>query len=188
MRWIQEKAEFEKILIDARMCVYIDSRRAPTPLQVLLFGDLTVCTPDFLPLLQSLMKWSTDSAAHFVVLDPDPVDNFYRLYKRYPVLEITPDDSAQTYLGALNEDVGDGSGFSLSDLWATYVIVPPSKKWFIHTIRSAYDDSGHLWLPPEWADKVLATYPFVFRDARASPGGTGAGTVGTLGRKDSAVP
>ncbi|HET7214670.1 MAG TPA: hypothetical protein VFL79_13845 [Terriglobia bacterium] len=176
MRWIQDKAEFEKILIDARMCVYIDSRRAPTPLQVLLFGDITVCTPDFLPLLQNLMEWSSDSAAYFVVLDPDPIDNFYRLYEKYPVLEIARNDSTQAYLGGLNEDVGDGRGFALSDLWATYVILPPSKKWFIHTIRSAYDDSGHLWIPPEWADRVLAAHPFVFRDAPASLGEQGAGT------------
>ena len=174
MRWIVDKGEFEKILTDARMCVYVDSRRTQTPLHLLLFDDVTVCTPYFLALLQDLMKWSADSAAYFVVLEPHPVDSFYRVYKKYPVLELTPGDSTEAYLGALNEDPGGNPADALSDLWLTYVVVPPSNKWFMHAIRSAYDDSGHLWIPPEWADKVLAAYPFVFRDGgacRSSPEG-----------------
>ena len=164
MRWIQDETEFEKILTDARMCVYVDSRRTRTQLQLLTFDDIAVYGHDFLPLLRNLMEWSTDSAAHYVMLEPHPVDGFYRLYQKYPVLEIAQGDSSEAYLGGLNGDAGDGSGFALSDLCLTYVIVPPSNRWFIHAIRSAYADSGHLWIQPEWADKVLAAYPFVFRD------------------------
>jgi hypothetical protein len=168
MRRVEDKAEFEKILLEARTCVFVDSRRDPTPLQLLVFDDAVLCTDCFLPALKSLMERSADPAAYFVVLHPDPVDNFHRLYGKYPVLEIARNDSTEAYLGTLNEDVGDGRGFTLCDLSLTWVVVPPSNKWFIHAMRSADDDSGHLWVPPEWADKVLAAYSFVFRDAPAS--------------------
>jgi len=28
-------------------------------------------------------------------------------------------------------------------------------------LRSAEDDGGHLWIPSEWVDKVVAFYPYV---------------------------
>lgn len=179
MRQVEDKAEFDKVLLEARTCEYIDSRREPTPLQLLVFDDPVFCTDYFLPALESLMEWSGDPAAYFVVLRPDPIDNFYRLYKKYPVLEIGRNDSKEAYLGGLNKDVGDGSVFSLSNLCMAWVIVPPSNRWFIHAIRSDADDSGHLWVPPEWVDRLLAGHPGVFfRDAPASLSERDRGTPG----------
>lgn len=162
MRRIEDKAEFENLLLEARTCEYIDSRREPTPLQLLVFDDAFFCTDDFFHALKTFMEWSGDLSALFVVLRPDPVDNFYRLYGKYPVLEIARDDPSEAYLNTLNEDVGDGRGFCLENLCMTWVVVPPSNKWFIHAIRSDQDDSGHLWVPPEWVDRLLAAHPGIF--------------------------
>ena len=162
MRRIEGKAEFEKVLLEARTSEYVDSRREPTPLQLLVFDDAMLSTGYFLLALQDLMEWSGDPSTFFVVLRPDPVDNFYRLYGKYPVLEIARNDPSEAYLNALNEDVGDGQGFSLENLCMTWVIVPPSNKWFIHAIRSDQDDSGHLWVPPEWVDRLMAAHPGIF--------------------------
>jgi hypothetical protein len=162
MRRVENEAEFKRILLDARTCEYIDSRREPTRLQVMVFDDAMLCTHYFLPALKSLMEWSADPAAYYLVLRPDPLDNFYRLYKKYPVLAISRDDPTEAYLGGLNQDVGNGAGAPLESLSLAWVIVPPSNKWFIHAIRSDADDSGHLWVPSEWVDKLLATHPGVF--------------------------
>jgi hypothetical protein len=179
MRQVKDKAEFDRVLLDARTCEYVDSRRAPTPLQLLVFDDVALCSDHFLRALEDLMDWSADADAYFVVLRPDPIDNFYRLYKKYPVLEIARNDSTEAYLGGLNKDVGDDSVFSLSNLCMTWVIVPPSNKWFIHAIRSDQDDSGHLWVPPGWVHKLVAAHPGVFfRDAPASLSERGKGTPG----------
>jgi hypothetical protein len=179
MRRVEDKAEFEKVLLEARTCVHIDSRRIKTRLQVLVFDDGMLCADYFLLAFQDLMGWSADPAAYFVVLHPDPVDNFHRLYGKYPVLEIARNDSTEAYSAAMNEDLGDGQGFSLCDLSFTWVIVPPSNKWFIHAIRSSFDDSGRLWVPPEWVDKLLAAHRGVFfRDAPASLSERGKGTPG----------
>ena len=185
MRRVEHKAEFDRILTDARMCVYIDSRRAPTPLHLMVFDDGMLCADYFFAALRDLIEQSADPGAYFLVLEPDPVDNFHRLYGRYPVVEIGREDSSEAYLGAMNEDVGDGQGFSLGNLCLTWVIVPPSNKWFIHAIRSAYDDSGHLWVPPEWVDKLLAAHPGVFRDVPAS---LREGRADTSGETCPAVP
>jgi hypothetical protein len=185
MRRVENETEFHKIVLEARTCVHIDSRRVSTSLHLLVFDDGMLCADYFLAALRSLMGWSGDPSAYYVVLDPHPVDSFYRPYKKYPVLEIARGDAADAYLGALNEDVGDGRGFSLSDLSLTWVIVPPSNKWFIHAIRSDQDDSGHLWVPSEWVDKLLAAHPGVFRDALAS---LQEGDADTPGQTSSAVP
>jgi len=185
MRRVEDKPEFERVLLEARTCEYIDSRREPTPLQLLVFDDAMLSTGYFLRGFQDLMEWSGDSVAYFMVLRPDPVDNFYRLYRKYPVLEIGRDDSPDAYLNALNEDVGDGDGFSLENLCMTWVIFPLSNRWFIHAIRSDQSDSGHLWVPQEWADKLLAAHPGVFRDA---PTRTREGGASTPGQTGSVLP
>ena len=175
MRWVRDKVEFEKVVLDARTCVHIDSRRLPTSLQLLVFDDPMVCTDYFLRALKSLMEWSRDSGAYLAVLDPHPVDSFYRLFSKYPVLEIMGGDSTEAYLGALNEDPGGGASYELSNFWWIYVIVRPSNRWFIHAIRSDADDSGHLWVPPELVNELLAAHPGVFRYETASPGQKCAG-------------
>lgn len=171
MRRIENKAEFEKILLEARTCVFVDNRRIRTHLRWLVFDNAMLCADYFLAAFQTLMEWSVDPAAYFVVLYPDPIDNFYRPWGKYPVLEIARGDSTEAYLGVMNQDLGDGRGFTLCDLSLTWVIVPPSNTWFIHAMRSSYDDSGHLWVPPEWVDKLLAAHPGVFfRDDLAGSG------------------
>jgi hypothetical protein len=169
MRRVEDKSEFEKIVLEVRTCVHIDSRRIKTSLQLLVFDDAVLCSEFLFPALQSLMEWSADPGVYFVVLHPDPVDNFHRLYGKFPMLEISRDDSFKAYLEQMNEDLGDGRGFSLCDLSSTWVIVPPSSKWFIHAIRTSYDDSGHLWVPSGWVDRLLAAHPGIFfRDEPAS--------------------
>ncbi len=186
MRRVEDQSEFGKILLEARTCVHTDSRRIKTSLQLLVFDNAVLCSEFFFPALQSLMEWSSDPRAYFVVLHPDPLDNFHRLYGKYPMLEIVRGDSFAAYLGKMNEDLGDGSGFSLCALSLTWVVLPPSSKWFIHCIRMLTDDSGHLWIPPEWVDKLLAAHPGVFfRDALVSLSERGRGTPGRTG---SAVP
>src|SRR5438309_290853 len=124
MRWIENKDEFRKIFLQARTCVYIDSGREATPLQRLTFDDAAISTSKFAELLQNLMKWSTDSAAHYVVLDPDPVHYFYQLFNKFPVLEIAYGDSPREYLKALNEDPGGNPADALGTNWWACVVVP----------------------------------------------------------------
>lgn len=162
MRRVENKAEFDRVLLEARTCEHIDSQREATSLKLLVFDDMALCSDHFLLALKDFMEWSGDAGAYFVVLRPDPLDNFCRLYGKYPMLEVARSDSTEAYLNALNEDVGDGQGFSLSNLSMTWVVVPWSNKWFIHAMRSGADDSGHLWVPPEWVGKVLAAHPGVF--------------------------
>lgn len=162
MRRVTDKGEFEKILLEARTCEYVDSRREPRPLQLVVFDDGMLCADYLFASIADLMDSSADPVAYFIALRPDPIDNFYRLYKKYPVLEIARNDSAEAYVKGLNEDLGDGRGFSLGNLSLTWVIVPPSKKWFIHAIRSDAGDSGHLWVPEEWVDRLLAAHPGIF--------------------------
>jgi hypothetical protein len=135
----------------------------------LMFDDAEVCTFKFAHLLQKLMEYSGDSTAHYIILDPDPVHYFYRHFRKYPVLEISRGDSVEAYISSLNEDPGDSPADAIGINWWACVLVPPSIKWFIHALRSDRDDSGHLWIPSGYLDRVREIYPY------ASSTATGCG-------------
>ncbi len=160
MRWVTKESEFRKIFLQAREAVYIDSGRIPTRLRRLTFDDAEICTPKFANLIQRLMEYSGDSIAHYIVLDPDPVHYFYRHFNKYPVLAISLGESAEAYLSTLNEDPGGSLADAVGTNWWACVIVPLSLKWFIHALRSHRDDSGHLWIPSDYVDRVREIYPY----------------------------
>jgi len=155
VRWILDDKEFESIFLDAQDCVFIDSCRTPTQLICLNFGDLEIFTSFFISLLHKIMDRSHDQNAFYVLLRPDPVQYFHRHFRKYPALEITRGDTENTYLAALNEDPGGSLPDALGTNWSTVVIMPPSKKWFVHVMRADTDDTGHLWVPKEWTQPLI---------------------------------
>jgi hypothetical protein len=167
MHWIEDRRAFEKVFLEARTCVYIDSGRLPTALQELTFDDAEICAPQFADLLQTLMEWAGDHVARYVVLDPDPVYYFHRLFGRYPVLEIEKGTVATTYLEKLNDGPPESPAHALGTNWCEYVVLPPSIRWFVHALSSDRDDGGHLWVPPEWVEKLAAIYPYASVAERA---------------------
>ena len=161
MRWVEDQAEFKKIFLEARTCVYIDSGRCVSSLRRLIFDDAMLCTDRFADMVQTLMAFSRESTSYYIVLDPDPVHYFHRHFRKYPVLEIAYGDSSDTYLKSLNEDPGGSPPDAIgTNCWA-WVVVPHSIKWFVHALRDSEDRGGHLWIPQEWMGTILKTYPFV---------------------------
>jgi hypothetical protein len=161
VRWVEQKEEFDKVFLEAKTCVYVDSGRYPTTLRRLIFDDAEICTTKFANLLQHLMGLSGDSTAYYIVLEPDPVHYFHRHFGKYPVLEITRDHSAKDYLAFLNADPGGSPADAVGTNWWACVIVPLSSKWFVHALRDSGSNGGHLWIPPEWVKKVAEVYPYV---------------------------
>ena len=160
MHWIEDKNRFEQVFLEARTCVYTDSCRLPTTLQKLTFDDAEICTPQFANLLQKLMEWSDDDYCSYVVLDPDPVYYFHRLFGKYPVVEIKRGTSSVTYLASLNEGPLESPGDAVGTNWSACVVLPPSMRWFVHALRSERDDSGHIWVSAEWLERIAVIYPY----------------------------
>jgi hypothetical protein len=159
VRWIISEPEFRSVLLKARECTYIDSRRIQTSLKLVRFDDAEICTGRFAEFIQLLMEWSGDTAASYLVLDPDPVHYFHHYFNKYPLIEISRGDSSESYLSHLNEDPGGSPGDAVGTNWWSIVIVPESIKWFVHALRSEQDDSGHLWVPSVYLDRVHNVYP-----------------------------
>lgn len=159
MRWIIDEKEFRSVFLDAQECIFIDSHRTPTSLICLNFQDLEIVTDFFVSLLHKLMDSGGDTNAFYIVLRPDPVHYFHRHFNKYPAFEITREDSEQTYLAALNADPGGSPTDAIITNWWTCVIVPPSRKWFVHVMRSDSDDTGHLWVPREWVQPLIDFHP-----------------------------
>ena len=128
MNWVKEGSLFRNLFVEAQELVFIDSGRKPTALQPFTFDDAELRTPHFLRLLQSLMELSGDSRAYYLVLSPDPVHYFHRLFKKYPVLEIGYRDSVDDYLSFLTEDPGGSPADAVGTNWSTSVISPSRKQ------------------------------------------------------------
>jgi hypothetical protein len=160
MKWIEDETRFQEALQSARDCAATDSGRLPTALRKLTFNDVDLCSDPFAGLLQSLLEWSGDVVCSFVVLRPDPVYYFHHFFMKYPLIEVPRGMSADEFLRELDEGPPDSKADALGIIYREYVVVPPSQRWFIHALRSARNDGGHLWVPAEWVDRVVAIYPY----------------------------
>ena len=158
--WVEDEDTFKSAYQLALDCNATDSGRLPSSLQKLTFNDVDILSDAFAGLLQKLLEWSADDLCNFVVLRPDPVYYFHHFFGRYPVIQIKRGMEASDYLAILNEGPPDSKADALGIIYSEYVFVPPSLRWFIHALRSADDDGGHLWVPSEWVDRVTAFYPY----------------------------
>jgi hypothetical protein len=160
MKWVDDEKVFESVYQHALDCVAIDSGRLRTSLEKMTYNDVDVLSNAFAELLQKLLEWSSEKSCFFAVLRPDPVYYFHRLFGSYPVVEIARGMNASEYLAVLNEGPDDSRADALGTIYSEYVLVPPSSSWFIHALRSAENDGGHLWIPSEWAHRVTQVYPY----------------------------
>jgi hypothetical protein len=110
--------------------------------------------------MKKLMTLGQDCTCYYLVLSPDP-DAYFRMhFDKYPLLEIQATDSAEEYLGALNEDPGDSPADAIGINWSQYAVLAPSRRWFVRAIRDDWNNNGgHLFVPPEWADEVVEGFP-----------------------------
>jgi hypothetical protein len=94
MRWITEGIEFSALhSIATRLITKEDASIQSPTRKMLTFDDAAMCTPSFFNLLMDLMTITRDSEAYQVILDPDPVKYFHRLFGKYPAVEIALHDS-----------------------------------------------------------------------------------------------
>jgi hypothetical protein len=163
MRWLRDKKEFEKVLLEAYTCVYVDSGRRSTNLRRWIFDDAQTTTPEFGNLVQELLNASRDAHASYIVLRPDPVHYFWQHFHKYPAFEIQFGDTTEDYLQALHQDPGESPADAIGTNCWEWVIVPPSAHWFVHVLRDAGDSGGHLWIPEEWTEKV-ATHRYLGKE------------------------
>lgn len=162
MQWISEQSFFRDILSTGKHFVQADERSEGSGLRRLVFDASELCTKAFFGLLQNLMRWSGDSSCYYVVIDPDPINYYWLNFQKYPSVEVSVDDHNRDYLSVLDEDPGGSPADAIGINWDDYVIFPRSKKWFIRGRRDdVANQGGHIWIPPEWRDKITKLYPYL---------------------------
>jgi hypothetical protein len=151
---------FDDLFLRGMDCVFIDSGRTSTSLVRLSFEDAEICTPEFASLVLRLIQWSGEERCYYVVMRPDPVLHFHRLYGEYPAVEITKEMTPEDYLQALNTGPAKAPYEAVGSAYRERVIVSPSLNWFVHSFVSSEDTDGHLWIPKDWVDRVAEVYPY----------------------------
>jgi hypothetical protein len=164
MNWFEDEDSFRHAYQRALDCAATDSGRLPTSLQKLTFNDVDILSEVFADLIQKLLEWSGDNECVFVVLRPDPVYYFYHFFGKYPAVDIKRKMDSSDYLAVLNEWPPESRADALGMIYAEYVFAPPSLRWFVHALRSARDDGGHLWIPSEWVSRIKELYPYAQED------------------------
>jgi hypothetical protein len=168
VRWITDRAVAKQLLLEAGTCRYIDSRRYSTVLELVSFDDAATCTREFARLIQALLILSNDRAAHYMVLDPQPVTYFHRHFGKYPILSLLRGDSAETYIALLNEDPGGSPADAVGTNCYEWIILPESHRWFVHCLRDSDSFGGHLWLPASWIEQLKNAYSWLDHPAQSS--------------------
>jgi hypothetical protein len=159
-KWLKDDKRFDELFLRCMTCVFIDSGRKPTSLVRISFDDAEICTPKFAFLVQNLMQWSGDDDCYYVVLRPDPVLHFHRIFGEYPAVELAKNMGPSEYLAALNSGPTKAPSEAIGSIYRERVIVPPSMNWFVHSFVSSEDTDGHLWLQESWLRQAMALYPF----------------------------
>lgn len=158
MRWILDNSEFLSLLERAHHFLRHDNVDVHDPLTKLLFDDAALSTASFFGLLLSLMKCSADTSVSYVVVDPDPIEYFHRRFGKYPAIEISRADTADTYLMVLNKDPGGSPADAIGTNVGKAVFVPGSASWFAQVSRSADDDGGFLVVPSAWVRDLMVSH------------------------------
>jgi hypothetical protein len=163
LHWIYDSRIYENIALNADKLMVSYPSEPAKKFSRLLFDSEELCTRPFFELLKTLMTCSSDTICHYLVIDPDPRNYFKRHFNKYPLVEIDILDTIENYLMMLNEDPGFSPADAIGTNWSEYLIIPPSKLWFIRAVR---DDSsnhgGHLWIPKDWQSNILNIYPYAF--------------------------
>jgi len=168
--WIGDDKQFNELFLQCMTCVFIDNGREPTSLVRLSFDDAGIGTRAFASLLQKLLEWSKDTSCFYVVLRPDPVHFFHRLFEKYPAIEILAGISFEEYVAALHRGPEQSPIDALGTVYSERVVMPPSLSWFVHSYQSSDDTDGHLWVMSEWVDRVIELYPFTDVNRRVAGG------------------
>lgn len=163
MRWLTDDHEFEAARLEAMACVFVDSRRESTTLELAEFDDAIICGAPFGDLLFRMMTRSGDMTFTYLVLRPDPIHYFFRHFRKFSALVFNTDDCANTYWDGLNTDPGGSPADAVGTNWYECAILPKSRAWFVHALRSDRANGGHLWLPPEWRGRISGERGFADR-------------------------
>ena len=99
-------------------------------------------------------------ALTYIVLRPDPVHYYFRHFRRFPVLVFGAEDTPGTYWDGLNADPGGSPADSVGSNWYECVILPESRRWFVHALQSSEDNGGHLLYPSKWRERLAAERGF----------------------------
>ena len=162
MRWITGEAEFQELLAIARDSINNEEHAAHNESGRLRYDSIELQTTNFFQLLENLMQWSKDTKCYYLVLDPDPINYHWKEFHRYPAFELDTSDAVTVYLRMLTEDPGESPADAIGTNWFEYVILAPSRKWFIHSFRDDPDDlGGSLIVPRTWIGRVSELYPYV---------------------------
>lgn len=88
----------------------------------------------FINYLNALANLSGDEKFYFYDLDPAaPVDEFYRLFKKYPVVKLDIGVNEKEYFSTLREEPGKVPGRTYAvDTTNRYAIFPESMNWYIY--------------------------------------------------------
>jgi hypothetical protein len=83
----------------------------------------------------SYLKGIGENVMFLAVIEPDPVDYFYRHFKKYPVLELCVSDTLDSYESATQEDPGGSPADAIAFNSTVLVLYSDSMKWAIYADR-----------------------------------------------------
>lgn len=157
----------------ARLLDSLIDRDAELPDQVLRPGVATLriidivelWTVDFFNAAKEVMRLESDQSRLLVAgIRPDPIDYYYRHFRKFPLFQFGASDDAQAYLDALNADPGDSPADALVYNAAVLAVFPESCRWVVYgdrdfevaIIATADRATGDVWSATSFRERFYS--------------------------------
>lgn len=119
----------------------IRDRRLPEqvlkkPLSHFTFIDADgILLRSFFERIKSFLSKIGGKRCYLMVIEPDPVSYFFENFRKYPVIEMSIDDTADEYLRIIQEDPGDSPADAVAYNGRILLLYSDSAKWIVYADR-----------------------------------------------------
>ena len=136
MNFIKDKERFNTELNKVNSFLYFDNK---FPNQIFkdiysryLFFDFDIIyTKEFINSIIKLMNTTNDKKVNILILNPDPIDYYYKYFKKYPFSSFENHQNSEDYITFLNSEPQRESPDSLIYNSNLLILYPDSLKWSI---------------------------------------------------------
>jgi len=96
------------------------------------FCSFDLCfSPSLLHSCASVCKTTRDERFSIVMIDPDPVNYYFKEFGRFGAVTLTPNDSIDLAWSIFEEDPGDSPADALMYAIRRFVVLGPSMRWAV---------------------------------------------------------
>lgn len=124
----------------------------------LYFDSCDVSTLKYFRFIRALLEFNALDTFAVLVLRPDPVTYFHRLFGKYPAIILRPEHCETDFLASLHADPGGNLVDAIATNSERYAVFPIGGEWIIYADR--FQEVAVMSAKPDVLTFTREHYPF----------------------------